>query len=142
MDPAQYEAQLWDLMFRTMRFMLVTYVPLQVAAIVIMKRLTWRIVAALPLIPMLPVIYAGMNRDAYRDGSLYGLVFYFPYAPVMVYLAFFCFAGLTSRSAKANKLDSGETTSSEGNRLSLLLLSLAVIFGIGLMLLVLMFLPR
>lgn len=89
MDPAQYEAQLWDLMFRTMRFMLVTYVPLQVAAIVIMKRLTWRIVAALPLIPMLPVIYAGMNRDAYRDGSLYGLVFYFPYAPVMVYLAFF-----------------------------------------------------
>lgn len=140
MDPAQYEAHLGDMMFRTMRFMLVTYVPLQVAAIVMMKRLPWRIVAALPLIPMLPVIYAGMDRDAYRDGSLYGLVFYFPYAPVMVYLAFFCFAGL-ARSAKANKSDSGETTSSEGNRLSLVL-CLAVIFGIGLMLLVLMFLPR
>ena len=107
-----------------------------------LKRLPWRIVAALPLILMLPVIYAGMNRDAYRDGSLYGLVFYFPYAPTMVYLAFFVFAGLTSRSAKANKSDSGETTSSEGTRLSLVLLSLAVIFEIGLMLLVLMFLPR
>ena len=113
MDPAQYEAQLWDLMFRTMRFMLVTYVPLQVAAIVMMKRLPWRIVAALPLIPMLPVIYAGMDRDAYRDGSLYGLVFYFPYAPVMLYLAIVFFAGLASRAAKANKSDTVEKGSSQ-----------------------------
>lgn len=117
MNPAQYEAQLWDLMFRTMGFMLVTYVPLQVAAIVIMKRLPWRIVAALPLIPMLPVIYAGMNRDAYRDGSLYGLVVYFPYAPVMLYLAIVFFGGLASRSANANQPDTEKTTSGEGKRL-------------------------
>lgn len=142
MNPDQYDAHLWDTMFRTMRFMLVTYAPLQVAAIVMMKRLPWRIAAALPLIPMLPVIYAGMDRDVYRDGSLYGLVFYFPYAPVMIYLALFFFAGLATRAAKKTAPESEQTNDSGGKRVPVVLLTLAVLFGIGVLVCFLVLVPR
>ncbi|MDA1051416.1 MAG: hypothetical protein O3C40_13170 [Planctomycetota bacterium] len=142
MNPDQYEAHLWAMMYRTMGFMLMTYVPLQVAAILMMKRLPWRIAAALPLIPMLPVIYAGMDRDAYRDGSLYGLVFYFPYAPVMVYLAILIFAGLASRAAKTTAIESEQTNDSGGTRLPVILLTLAVLFGLGVLVCFLVLVPR
>lgn len=116
MDPdavLRYGAVLADAMWETMGFMLITYVPLQVAAIVMMKRLLWRIAAALPLIPMLPVIYAGLTPDAYRDGSLYGLVFYFPYAPAMVYLAILCLVRGVIHLAHENR-QSLETSPEDG----------------------------
>jgi len=80
-------------MFRTLVFPLITYVPLQVAAILMTRHCGWRIVAALPLIPMVPVIYAGFDPDSYDHGSLYGVGLYFVYTPAMVYLAIFCLVG-------------------------------------------------
>ncbi|MBC8872530.1 MAG: hypothetical protein H8E44_24110 [Planctomycetes bacterium] len=145
MDPdavLRYEAGLSDAMVRTMGFMLITYVPLQVAAVVMMKRLLWRIAAALPLIPMLPVIYVGFNLDTYRDGSLYGLAFYFPYAPAMVYLAAILGVGIFvtrgKRKAAADTTTETTGTTPRRNRALITVAALGVVAGIGLLLFVLM----
>ncbi len=85
MDAASYEAHLVQTAFRITAFFLLTYGSLQVAAIVCCKR--WlRAAAALPLIVTVPIIIVGANPNSHGDGSLYGLVIYFPYLPVMIYL--------------------------------------------------------
>jgi hypothetical protein len=79
MDPASYEAYLMHRAFQYTVFFLLTYGSLQVVAFIFCKG--WlRAVAALPLIVMVPIIIAGANPDSHRDGSLYGLVVYVPYA--------------------------------------------------------------
>ena len=86
MDPATYEAHLVQRAVEYTALFLLTYGPLQVAALVFCKR--WlRAVAALPLIVMVPIIISGANPNSHGDGSLYGLVIYVPYLPVMIYLA-------------------------------------------------------
>ena len=86
MDPASYEAHLAQRAFQYTGFFLLTYGSLQVAALVFCNG--WlRAVAALPLIVMVPVIIAGANPNNHGNGSLYGLVIYVPYLPVMIYLA-------------------------------------------------------
>ena len=86
MDPASYEAHLVQTAFRYTGFFLLTYGALQVAALVFSKG--WlRAVAALPLIVMVPIIISGANPNSHQDGSLYGLVIYVPYLPVMIFLA-------------------------------------------------------
>ncbi len=42
--------------------------------------------AALPLLFMVPMIVAGLQPSAYRSGSLYGMFFFCPYLPAMIYL--------------------------------------------------------
>ena len=86
MDLASYEAHLVQRAFQYTGFFLLTFGSLQVAALMFCKG--WlRAVAALPLIVMVPIVIAGANPNSHRDGSLYGLVVYVPYLPVMVYLA-------------------------------------------------------
>lgn len=99
---ARYQAHLWEQVFQISGFLLITYVPLQAAAIWAMKRPMWRIAAGLPVLPMLPVIILGMQPNTHRDGSLYGLLLMMVYGPVMVYLAIVLVVGLASRAANKN----------------------------------------
>ena len=127
-----------DAMFRTMGLPLITYVPLQVAAILIMKHWGWRIAAALPLIPMVPVIYAGFDPDAYGHGSLYGVGLYLVYIHAMVYLAIFCLVGLVNWIIRANRQNSATSTENDKDTdvygpILIVLLVLAVIALLGLM---------
>jgi len=88
MDPevaARYEAQLRQTAWWTVLFLLLTYGPLQVAAL--WRSTGWkRIAAALPLLVMTPLIVAGGNPNTHRDGSLYGLYIVCPFLPVLIYL--------------------------------------------------------
>lgn len=56
--------------------------------------------AALPLPFMIPIIVAGFQPSAYRDGSLYGMYFYCPYLPAMIYLIGLCLGSLLEPKAK------------------------------------------
>jgi hypothetical protein len=103
MDPnlaARYKAHLWEQVFQVIGFLLVTYVPLQAAAIWAVKHPAARIAAGLPILPMLPVIITGLQPNTHRDGSLYGILLMIVFAPSMLYLAVFLFAGLASRASK------------------------------------------
>lgn len=104
-----------DVMSRTMAFPLVTYVPLQAAAILMMKHWGLRIAAALPLIPMVPVIYVGFDPNSYGNGSLYGVGLYLVYTPAMAYLAIFCLVGLVNRFVCANRLSTDTSTKNDAD---------------------------
>jgi hypothetical protein len=88
MDPAlqaRYEDWLVQLAIRTTVFWLVTYVPLQ--AVALWRCTGWkRLAASLPLLPMAPILIAGANPNAHRDGSLYGMYVLCPFVPVALYL--------------------------------------------------------
>ena len=102
MDPnlaARYEAHLWEHVFQVIGFLLITYVPLQAAAIWAVKQPAARIAAGLPIIPMLPVIFTGVQPNTHRDGSLYGILLMIVYAPTMLYLAIFLCVGLANRAS-------------------------------------------
>ena len=99
MDAASYEAHLVRTASRVTAFLLLTYGPLQMAALVCCKR--WLCAAAaLPLIVMVPIIISGADPNSHRDGSLYGLFIYFPYLPVMFYLAAILGVGIFARKGK------------------------------------------
>ncbi len=83
-------------------FLLLTYVPLQIAAIWAVQHPAARIAAGLPIVPMFPVMITGLQPQTHRDGSLYGLLLMMVYVPAMLYLAAFLLSGLASRGAKAN----------------------------------------
>ena len=80
-----------------------------------MKHWGWRVAAALPLVAMSPVLYAGFDPDSYGHGSLYGVGLYFVYVPAMVYLAIFCLVGLVNRSVRANRENSDTSTANNEN---------------------------
>ena len=66
-------------------FLGITYVPLQ--CVVLWKcRGAARVAAALPLLFMVPMIIAGLQPSSYHSGSLYGMFFFCPYLPAMIYL--------------------------------------------------------
>lgn len=92
------QTQLGERAFETIALLLFTYVPLQAAAIWLMKRPVWRIVAGLPLLPMLPVAISGAQPGTYRDGSLFGILLMAAYLPAMVYVGIFVIAGLIRRA--------------------------------------------
>jgi hypothetical protein len=127
MDPAQYEAHLWGQMIKTMGLLIITYLPLQIGAILVVRHWAARLAAGLPIILMLPVTFRGFNTNTYQDGSLFGIGLLVVTVPVIFYLAVFLLAGLSIRSANAKKSDQGETTSRNGNGLALSLLTLAAI---------------
>ena len=105
MDPdlaARYQAHLWEHVFQVIGFLLITYVPLQAAAIWAVKHPAWRIAAGLPILPMLPVIILGIQPNTHRDGSLYGMLLMIVYAPAMLYLAAFLFVALANRASKTS----------------------------------------
>jgi len=102
-----------DAMSQMMSFPLITYVPLQVAAILMMQHWSLRIAAAFPLIPMLPVIYTGFDPDSYGNGSLYGVGLYFVYIPAMVYLAIFCLIRFAITLVQENRASPVESTEDE-----------------------------
>jgi hypothetical protein len=103
---ARYESHLWEQVFQVMGFLLVTYIPLQSAAIWAVKHPIARLAAGLPMLPMLPVIVSGMQPNTHRDGSLYGILLMMVFAPSMIYLTIFLFSGLAIRAAKTNSPDS------------------------------------
>lgn len=79
------EPWMWKQMLWTVGFLGITYVPLQ--CVVLWKcRGAARVAAALPLLFMVPMIVAGLQPSAYRSGSLYGMFFFCPYLPAMIYL--------------------------------------------------------
>ena len=131
MDPAQYEAHFWWQMIKTMSLLIITYLPLQIGSILIVKHWATRLAAGLPILLMLPMMFRGFQTDTYQDGSLFGIGLLVVTVPVMFYLAVFFFAGLSIRSANANRSDHGETTSRNGKRLALSLLTLAAIILIA-----------
>lgn len=100
---ARYEAHLWEQVFQVIGFLLVTYVPLQAAAIWAVKHPAARLAAGLPIIPMLPVIITGMQPKTHRNGSLYGILLMMVFVPAMLYLAVFLVSGLANRSAKKSE---------------------------------------
>lgn len=105
MDPnlaARYESHLWEQVFQVIGFLLITYVPLQTAAIWAVKHPIARLAAGLPILPMLPVIITGIQPNTHRDGSLFGILLMMVFVPSMLYLAIFLFSGLASRAAKTN----------------------------------------
>ena len=110
-----HETLIADTMSETMGFPLITYVPLQLVAIVMMKHWVSRIAAALPLVPMVPVIYAGFDPDSYGHGSLYGVGLYFVYVPSMVYLAIFCLVRFAITLVQENRESSDQSTEDEEN---------------------------
>jgi hypothetical protein len=141
MDPASYETHLVQTAFQYTRFFLLTYGSLQVAAIVFCKG--WlRAVAVLPLIVMVPIIISGANPRSHADGSLYGLVMYVPYLPVMIYLAVILGAGIfvTKRTPKATADTQLETTGGTPTSNSLTSFVMVCVLA-GIILLVLMFVP-
>ncbi len=104
MDPnqvARYEAHLWEQVFQVMGFLLITYVPLQAAAIWAVKHPAARFAAGLPIVPMLPVIITGIQPNSHRDGSLYGMLLMIVFVPAMLYLVLFLIAGLANRATKS-----------------------------------------
>lgn len=118
MDPsmaARYEAHLWGQVFQVLGLLLVTYVPLQGAAIWAVKHPAARIGAGLPIVPMLPVIISGAQPNTHRDGSLYGMLLLFVCVPAMLYLAVFLVAGLASRAATTSSPQSVETPPNNGD---------------------------
>lgn len=127
MDPAQYEAHLWGQMMKTMGLLIIAYLPLQTGSILIVRHWAARLAAGLPIILMLPMMFNGFQTDTYQDGSLFGIGLLVVTVPVMFYLAVIFFAGLSIRSANANRSDHGETTSRNRKRLALSLLTLAAI---------------
>ena len=97
---ARYEAHLWEQVFQVIGLLLITYVPLQAAAIWAVKHPAARIAAGLSIIPMLPVIFTGVQPNTHRDGSLYGILLMIVYVPTMLYLAVFLCVGLANRASK------------------------------------------
>jgi hypothetical protein len=81
MEPWIVERMLWNV-----GFLCATYVPLQVAALWRQRGIN-RIAAAAPLLFMVPMIIGACSPDAYRDGSLFGMYFFCPYLPAMLYLS-------------------------------------------------------
>lgn len=79
------EPWIWNRMLWTVGFLCVTYLPVQFFALWKLRG-GRRAMAALPLLFMVPMIVAGLQPAAYRDGSLYGMYFLCPYLPAMVYL--------------------------------------------------------
>jgi hypothetical protein len=130
---ARYEARLMEQMLQTMGFLLITWLPLQIAAIWIVKHPLARIGAALAIIPIIPILVTGFQTKTYRDGSLFGILFMGIYVPVMIYLALFFFAGLAARSAKKTAPESTQTGTepNAGKQIPVVLLTLAVLFGLG-----------
>jgi hypothetical protein len=80
------ETWIWPRLIASVAFLCVTYIPLQIAAIW-RQRGFGRVGAVLPLLVMVPMIYGACQPAAYRDGSLFGMYFFCPYLPVMLYLA-------------------------------------------------------
>jgi hypothetical protein len=141
MDPASYETHLVQTAFQYTRFFLLTYGPLQAAAIVFCKG--WlRALAALPLIVMVPIIICGANPKSHADGSLYGLVMYVPYLPVMIYLALILGGGIfvTKRTPKTAADTHLETTGRTPTSYALTTFIMLCVLA-GIILLVLMFIP-
>jgi len=66
-------------------FLLATYGPLQVAAIW-RQTGSHRVAAAAPLLVMVPMIVAAALPSSYADGSLFGMYYFVPYLPAMLYL--------------------------------------------------------
>ncbi len=135
-------------MSRAMTFVLVTYLPLQLIAVLVVRGMVWRCAATLPLIVMLPVIYGGFNPAAYRNGSLYGIVYYVTYAPAMVCLAIVCLVGIGKRFARIRRLKGAgssvidedvEAAASLRKQEHVLFFSCAVLLGVLLLLLLLPF---
>jgi hypothetical protein len=81
MEPWIRERMIWNV-----GFLVLTYVPLQAIALW-RQRGANRIAAAVPMLFMVPMIIGASSADAYRDGSLFGMYYYIPYAPAMLYLA-------------------------------------------------------
>ena len=79
------EPWIWKQMLWTVGFLSATYLPLQ-CVVLWRSRGATRVAAALPLLFMVPMIVAGLRPDAYRSGSLYGMFFFCPYLPAMIYL--------------------------------------------------------
>lgn len=73
-------------MISNVGFLLITYVPLQIAAIWRQQGLS-RLAAAAPLLVMVPMITGACYASVYSDGSLFGMYFVCPYLPAMLYLA-------------------------------------------------------
>ena len=111
---ARYQAHLWEQVFQVIGFLLITYVPLQAAAIWAVRHPLGRLAAGLPMLAMLPVIISGMQPNTHRDGSLYGILLMIVYVPVMISLAIALFAGLASRAAKQSEPDSMAKPSRNG----------------------------
>jgi hypothetical protein len=109
----RYEAHLWEQVFQVIGFMLITYVPLQAAAIWAVKHPFARIAAALPILPMLPVIISGIQPNTHRDGSLYGILLMIVYVPAMLYLGTFLIVGLAIRATQTTSPSS--VVKPEGN---------------------------
>ncbi len=93
------ESWIWSRMLRAMGFLCATYLPLQGFALWKTRGLR-RVMAALPLPFMIPIIVAGFQPSAYRDGSLYGMYFYCPYFPAMFYLIGLCLGSPLAPKAK------------------------------------------
>jgi hypothetical protein len=84
-------------MYFTLVPVLVTYIPLQLAAIWAVRHPITRLAAALPMLKMLPVIIGGTKAYSYQDGSLYGIVLTMIFTVSMCDLAIFLFSGLAFR---------------------------------------------
>ena len=93
------EPWIWKQMLWTVGFLSATYLPLQ-CVVLWRSRGATRVAAALPLLVMVPMIVAGLRPDAYRSGSLYGMLFFCPYLPAMIYLvAVSCVGRASARTA-------------------------------------------
>lgn len=145
MDPelaAREQALLMDQMIRTMGLLLITYLPLQFGAIASVRHWLARLAAGLPILLMLPFMITGFQTKTYEDGSLFGIGLIVVSVPVMIYLALFVIAGLASRAANKKTLESESTDGRGGNRLSMTLWTLAVLFGVGAIVFFLTVIPR
>lgn len=111
---ARYQAHLWEQVFQVIGLLLITYVPLQSAAIWAVRHPLGRIVAGLPMLVMLPVIFLGMQPNTHRDGSLYGILLMIVYVPVMITLAIFLVGGLASRAATTTSPSPGVESAGKG----------------------------
>lgn len=131
MDPARDEIHLWTQMLQAMGFLLITYLPLQIGAILIVRHWLARLAAGLPIVLMLPVIMTGFQTKTYEDGSLFGIGLIVISAPVMFYLAVVVCAGLAFRSANANKSEHSESKNDHGKRLTLTRLTIAALVVIA-----------